>query len=54
MGIMITYHGYNNGNNNPIYNAHKNVDMHYTWQNIVLAHLMERGCHSPLVKKKQS
>ena len=31
MGIMITYHGYNN----PIYNAHKNMGAHYTWQNPV-------------------
>lgn len=24
MGIMITYHGYNNVYNNPVFNAHKN------------------------------
>ena len=28
MGTMITYHGYNN----LMYNAHKNVGMHYTRQ----------------------
>ena len=28
MGIMITYHGYNN----PVNNAHKNVGAHYTRQ----------------------
>ena len=35
MGIMITYHGYNNGHDNPMYNAHKTVGIHYTWQNMV-------------------
>ena len=30
MGIMITYHGYNNGHNNPVCNAHKNMGVHYT------------------------
>ena len=30
MGIMITYHRYNSGYNNPVYNAHKNVDAHHT------------------------
>ena len=30
MGIMITYHRYNN----PMYNVHKNVDAHYIWQNM--------------------
>ena len=35
MGIMITDHGYNNWYNNPVYNAHKNVGAHYTWQNTV-------------------
>ena len=34
MGIMITYHEYSNGYNNLMYNAHKNVDVHYTWQNM--------------------
>ena len=29
MGVMITYHGYNN----PVYNAHRNVGVHCTWQN---------------------
>ena len=29
MGIMNTYHGYNN----PMYNAHKNIGAHYAWQN---------------------
>ena len=32
---MITYHEYNNGYNNPVYNAHKNLGVHYTWQNTV-------------------
>ena len=32
MGIMTTYHGYNN----PVYNAHKNVGVHGTWQNMVV------------------
>ena len=32
MGIMITYHGYNNGHNNPVSNAHKNMGVYYTWQ----------------------
>ena len=32
MGIMITYHGFNN----PMYNAHQNVGVRYTWQNAVL------------------
>ena len=36
MGIMITYHGYNNRYNNSVYNAHKNVGTHYTQQNVVL------------------
>ena len=31
MGIIITYHGYNN----TVYNVHQNVDAHYTWQNMV-------------------
>ena len=29
MGIMITYHGYNN----PLYNMHRKVGVHYTQQN---------------------
>ena len=33
MGVMIIYHGYNNGHNNPVYNVHKNVGVCYTWQN---------------------
>ena len=32
MGIMIIYYGYNNGSNDPVYNAHKNVGVRYTWQ----------------------
>ena len=32
MGIMISYHGYNDGYNNPTYKAHKNVGVHYTQQ----------------------
>ena len=32
---MITYHGCNNGYNNPVYNANRNVGAHYTWQNTV-------------------
>ena len=35
MGKMITYHGYNNGYNNPMYNVHQNMDVHYKWQNTV-------------------
>ena len=34
MGIMSTYYGHNNGHN-PVYNAHKNVGVYYTQQNIV-------------------
>ena len=40
MGIMITYHGYDNGHNNPMYNAHKNVGIRYTWQNMVGSNLI--------------
>ena len=48
---MITYHGYNNGYKNPMYNVHKNAGMHYTWQNTVawshgeisLDHKIEEG-----------
>ena len=32
---MIKYYGYNNGHNNPTYNVHKTVGVHYTWQNMV-------------------
>ena len=32
MSTMITYHGYNN----PVYNAQKAVDVHYTQQNMVI------------------
>ena len=35
MGIMITYHGYNNGYSNPMYNAHKIMNKHYTRKKIV-------------------
>ena len=38
MDIMTTYHGYNNGHKNPMYNAYKNVGTHSTWQNTVLSH----------------
>ena len=31
MGIMVTYHRHNN----TMYNVHKNVGAHYTWQNVV-------------------
>ena len=31
MGIMITYHGYNNS----VYNAHKNMGACYTWECII-------------------
>ena len=34
-GTMITYHGCSNGNNNPMYNVHKTVGAHCTWQNTV-------------------
>ena len=30
--MVITYRGYNN----PVYNAHKNVGVHRTWQNTVV------------------
>ena len=30
---MITYHGHNSRHDNPVYNMHKNVDVHYTQQN---------------------
>ena len=36
MGIMITYHGYNNGYNNPMDNARQDVGAHYTGQNAVI------------------
>ena len=36
MGIMITYHGYNNGYSHPAYNEHKNGGAHYTRQNTVI------------------
>ena len=39
MGIMITYHGYNNKYNYPMYNMHKNVGGHYTQQNTVLSEI---------------
>ena len=35
MDTIITYLGYNNGYNNPVYNAHKNVDAYYTWEHII-------------------
>ena len=35
LGIMITYHGYNNGHNNPMCNVHRNVRVLYTQQNTV-------------------
>ena len=40
MGMMIMYHGYNNEYNNPIYNVHRNVGVHYTWQNMVIRHVL--------------
>ena len=36
MGIMITCHRYNNGYNNPMHNAHKNVGAHYAQKNMVI------------------
>ena len=42
MGIVITYHGYNNGYNKPMYTVHKNGGVHYTWQNTVNAIRKER------------
>ena len=33
MGLMITHHGCNNGPNNPVYNAHKDVGAHDARQN---------------------
>ena len=35
MGIKITYQEYNNGYK-PLYNAHKNVGVYYTQQNMVI------------------
>ena len=35
MGMMITYHGYNNEYNNPVHSAHRSVGVHYTQQNMV-------------------
>ena len=35
MGILITYLGYNHECNNLVYNAHKNVSVRDTWQNVV-------------------
>lgn len=32
---MIAYHAYNSEYSNPMYNVHKNVDAHYTWQNTI-------------------
>ena len=43
MAIMITYHGYSNGHNNPMYNMHKNVGAHYTWQNVAFEKIMEEN-----------
>ena len=31
MAIMITYHGYNDGCANPVYNVHQNMGVHCTW-----------------------
>ena len=54
MGIMIRCHGYNN----PHYNVHKNMGVHYTWQNTVGVGMFpskgtrddpDRGCLSFLV-----
>ena len=39
---MMTYHGYNNGYNNPVYDVHKNMGAHNTWQNTVLCMII---CH---------
>ena len=39
MCIMTTYHRYNNGYNNPVYNAHKSVGAHYTQQNTVSSYV---------------
>ena len=35
MGVMITCHGYYNGCDNPVYNAHRNVGAHYTQECIM-------------------
>ena len=32
MGIMITYHRYDNGHDSPVDNVRKNVGMRYTWE----------------------
>ena len=39
MGI---YDGYNNGYNNSVYNAHKNMGVHYTQQNMVKVKLISK------------
>ena len=43
MGIMITYHGYNNGHNNPMYNVHKNAGAHYTQEHIIHSKIQYLG-----------
>ena len=43
MGIMITCHGCNSGYNSPMYNAHRNTSVHYTWQNTVICNLWVSG-----------
>ena len=37
MGIMIAYHGYNNGYNNLLYDVHRNVGVHSTQEHIYMA-----------------
>ena len=34
MGVMVIYHRYNNGLNNPLYDAHENVAAYHIEQNM--------------------
>ena len=48
MGIMIIYHGYNN----PMYNAHENMHVHYTWEHIACGKIqyIPREIHTRVAK----
>ena len=41
MGIMIIYHGHDNA----MYDAHKSVDVRYTWHNAVLMQGLDKQFH---------
>ena len=49
MGIMTAYHGYNNGNNNLMYNAHKMHIIHRKIQHIfsIAAHVRSKLTQAP-------